>query len=78
MLSMASALEKTKKTRCGVFVEVVTTSTIFRVVSLANRILIGLQYFVADVPETKLFYSAIRSRFNKILDKYKYLCYKNP
>ena len=27
MLSMASALEKTKKTRCGVFVEVVTTST---------------------------------------------------
>ena len=27
MLSMASALEKTKKTRCGVFLEVVTTST---------------------------------------------------
>ena len=28
MLSMASALEKTKKTRCRVFVEVVTTSTV--------------------------------------------------
>ena len=27
MLSMASALEKAKKTRCGVFLEVVTTST---------------------------------------------------
>ena len=27
MLSMASALEKTKKNRCRVFVEVVTTST---------------------------------------------------
>ena len=27
MLSMASALEKTKKTRCRVFVEVATTST---------------------------------------------------
>ena len=28
MLSMASALEITKKTRCRVFVEVVTTSTV--------------------------------------------------
>ena len=28
MLSMTSALEKTKKTRCRVFVEVVTTSTV--------------------------------------------------
>ena len=28
MLSMASALEKAKKTRCGVFLEVVTTSTV--------------------------------------------------
>ena len=27
MLSMASALEEAKKTRCGVFLEVVTTST---------------------------------------------------
>ena len=27
MLSMASALEKAKKTRCGVFLEVVTIST---------------------------------------------------
>ena len=27
MLSMVSALEKTRKTRCRVFVEVVTTST---------------------------------------------------
>ena len=32
MLSMASALEKTKKTRCRVYVEVVTTSTLIIII----------------------------------------------
>ena len=42
MLSMASALEKTKKTRCGVFVEVATTSTL----TIGNSTFIVFFYIV--------------------------------
>ena len=56
MLSMVSALEKAKKTRCGVFLEVVTTSTsknckttvFFSQVSISNARIFDSQIFLSE------------------------------